>query len=75
MRADSRVGTGKVGPTGNPAELRLELGRKLERKLRTLSLNYSESLLRPAADACREHLSLMSEARRYLRKAADLHPP
>ena len=55
--------------------MRLELGRKLERKLRTLSLNYSESLLRPAADACREHLSLMSEARRYLRKAADLHPP
>ena len=38
-------------------------------------LNYSESLLRPAADACREHLSLMSEARKYLRKAADLHPP
>ena len=37
--------------------------------------NYSESLLRPAADACREHLPLMSEARRYLKKAADLHPP
>ena len=37
--------------------------------------NYSESLLRPAAAACREHLSLMSEATKYLRKAADFHPP
>ena len=37
--------------------------------------DYSESLLRPTAADCREHLSLMSEARRYLRKAADFHPP
>ena len=82
MSAD-RMGNGsvdgrsKVGPTGNPADYRgsESVSRRMGERAAGPFSNYSESLLGPAADVCKEHLSLMSEAKKYLRKAADLHPP
>ena len=67
----------KVGPMGNPADYRRSesVSRRVAERAAGPFSNYLESLLRPAAAACREHLSLMSEAKKYLRKAADFHPP